>query len=629
MIICNKLLKKYDKLEILKNFSFEFKNYGLYLLFGRSGSGKTTFLNMLCGLTDFNDGSIEYTFLNKKYANQVINDEVMDSIAYISQNTYFVDYLNVFDNLKLCTLDDKLIYKYVEMFELKHLMQSYPNQLSGGEKQRIAIVQALLSNKKIFILDEPTASLDKKNKTIIFNILKELKKEYLIIISSHDVELKEYADELIDFNKLHQYKNNKCKNKYDKNDFLYKPQEPKKIRNLFKYMLKNFKYSKFEKRSSVILFFVFLFSILICFICDTPINKLIANSNKNYKVNQLQISCDEKNSNLCGDFINNKEYNKEIVLNYWQNLPNTTAPDGSTLEFDYETSIIVLPFEKKFFKLENRISYGSYFSNINDIIIDSNMAKSMSDDFNDLIGQKIKIKLYNGEYEFRICGIFDEFTEKDIKYFNALSYDESSLMNKYFINSAFMENNFKVVKEDIVYDVYFENFSSMYEMYSKYNNDATFIKKLDEQYYNLMNIFLTISIILYPLAFMALFISLLFYFQSVMINLEHTQYNYCVYNYYGYSLKKIMNNYIVANLLHIIRIIILSFCFALLISNIFNYINDKMNLISFTVFSYNFTFVFIYIFFVILLTLIISYILSKKIKRMGWYNMLLESRDLL
>lgn len=631
MIICDKIFKKYDKLEILNNFSFEFKDNGLYLLFGRSGSGKTTLLNILCGLTDFNNGSVEYTSLNKKYQKSVVNEDVMDIVAYISQNTYFVDYLNIYDNLRLCSDDDALIKKYLKMFDLYHLLEAYPKTLSGGEKQRIAIIQSLLKNKKIFILDEPTASLDKKNKTMVFKILEKLKEKYLIIVSSHDTELKKYADEMIDFNDLSQNLKIKTRVENNKKEYINITKNKNTSNNLLKFMLKNFKYSKFEKRSSIILFFVFFFSILICFICDTPINKLISNIDKNYNVNQLQISCDENNKYLCEQFINDKKYDKQLVLDYWKNLPNHNLPDGSTVEFNYETSIVVLPFEKKFFKLQNSILYGSYFSDINDIIIDLNLAKTMSYDINSLIGKKIKLKLYNGEYEFRICGIFDDFNEKDIKYFNAISYNESSLLNKYFINSLFMEKNFEVTNNEINYDVYFDDFSSMYEMYLKYadSGDTKFIKGLDEQYYSLMKIFLSVSFVLYPLAFMALFISLLFYFQSVMINLENTQYNYCVYNYYGFSLKKIMNSYVITNLVHIIKIIVLALCSALLISNVFNYINDKVNLLQFTLFSFNIYFLLIYIFSIILLTLIVSYILSRKIKKMGWYNMLLESRDLL
>lgn len=630
MIICDKIFKKYNNLEILNNFSFKFKDSGLYLLFGRSGSGKTTLLNILCGLTDFDAGSIEYTNLNKKYQKRVINNDVMNIVAYISQNTYFVDYLNVYDNLKLCSENDLLIKKYLKMFDLYNIIESYPKNLSGGEKQRIAIIQALLKNKKIFVLDEPTASLDKKNKTIVFKILEKLKENYLIIISSHDSELKEYADKIIDFNNL---QNSKIENEIEKRKDEHNDIEQHKniTNNLLKYMLKNYKYSKFEKKSSLILFFVFFFSILICFVCDTPINKLISNIDKNYSINQFQIKCNDNNKHLCNQLINDKEYDKQLVLDYWKNLPNNNLPDGSTVGFNYETSIVVLPFEQKFFKLQNSILYGSYFSDINDIIIDLNLAKTMSYDIDSLIGKKIKLNLYNGEYEFRICGIFNDFNEKDIKYFNAISYDKYSLMNKYFINSLFMEQNFSIINEEINYDVYFNDFTSMYDMYLKYdsNGEINFIKGLDEQYLDLMSIFMTTSLVLYPLAFMALFISLLFYFQSVMINLENTQYNYCVYNYYGFSLKKIMNSYVIANLVHIIKIIFMSLCFALLISNIFNYINDKINLIPFTPFSFNIYFVIIYIFSVILLTLLISYLLSRKIKKMGWYNMLLESRDLL
>lgn len=631
MIVCNKISKSYGDLKIFDNFSYKFNDTGLYLLYGRSGSGKTTLLNILYGLEPFNNGYIAYSDFGKKYTNIVKNDETINLVSYISQNTYFIDYLTVFDNLMLCNNDENKILDYLEKFYLSNLKDAYPNQLSGGERQRIAIIRALLQNKKILLLDEPTASLDEKNKIIVFNILKKLKKDVLLIVSSHDLAIKDYVDKTIDFNRLNYYNKD-----YGDCSRLLNEQYKNKIKTktkLFQYMLKEYRYSTFKKKSSLILFCVFLISILICFVCDTPVNKLFSSIEKKYNVNQFEVVCKEENKEICNEFLNN-DYPKEVVTNYWQNLPQQNLPDGATIDFDYEINVITLPSKEEYFKLSNRIIYGSYFKDKYDVIIDLDKAKELSgnNDVSTLIGKNITLNLYNGKEEFTIRGIFDEFNEYDFKYFEAISQTESSLKFRYFLNNEFMNNYFKDLEEksSIYYDVYFKDFRSMYNAYEKYiNQENTFVERLDDNYLTLMDNFLMLSIILYPLVIVVLFISLLFYFQSMMTNLEYSKFNYCVYNYYGYSLKEITKNYIITNFLHLIKLLSLSLILAIIIALVLNFINDSFNILSFTLFSFNFLFIFIFIVSILFISLLVSHLLSKKIKKMGWYYLLQESRDLL
>lgn len=201
MINCNKVTKKYQNQIVLDNFTYNFKSTGFYLLFGESGSGKTTFINILSGMTAFDGGNISID--NNEFDEMVSKEIISFKADYITQDTFFIDFLNVFDNLRMVNNDDEYIKKMLVQFNLVSKIEQYPMNLSGGEKQRLSIVRALLSGKKILFLDEPTASLDFDNKIKVFEMLSEIKDRVLIICSSHDLEVKKYADEVIQFEKKH------------------------------------------------------------------------------------------------------------------------------------------------------------------------------------------------------------------------------------------------------------------------------------------------------------------------------------------------------------------------------------------------------------------------------------------
>lgn len=199
MILCSKVSKSYEKNKIIDSFSYSFNDTGFYLLMGESGSGKTTLLNILSGLLSFEGGTIYYDGQN--YIKQVSNEQLMYKIDYVTQDSFFVDFLCVMDNLRLVCADENRIIDVLRQFGLKNVSNKMPSVLSGGEKQRLAIVRSLLNSKKILLLDEPTASLDRENKFAVFDLLKKLKDKILIICTTHDKEAKPYADYVIEFPK--------------------------------------------------------------------------------------------------------------------------------------------------------------------------------------------------------------------------------------------------------------------------------------------------------------------------------------------------------------------------------------------------------------------------------------------
>ena len=180
MIKITNLTKKYKNKVILNDLSYDFDTHGFYIIKGYNGAGKTTLANIL-SLLDFNfDGKVELDGVNiKKIRN--INKIRNERISYIMPKNNLFSFFNVLENIACFNkeYDDTLI-KNIDTFKSI-------NELSGGEKLLVAITRALNSSKDIIILDEITSQLDKEHTLLVLNYLKELQKDKLIILITHDI----------------------------------------------------------------------------------------------------------------------------------------------------------------------------------------------------------------------------------------------------------------------------------------------------------------------------------------------------------------------------------------------------------------------------------------------------------
>ena len=194
---------------VIKNTSIEFPESGLVVFLGSSGSGKTTLLNVISGMDKFNSGeiTIDDKIISKYNANKW--DEIRnDYIGYIFQNYNLLKELSVQDNIELVLringiTDEEEINKRVDYLLKEVGLINYNNrradQLSGGQQQRVAFARALVKNPKIIIADEPTGNLDSKTTIEIMNIIKQISKDKLVIMVTHEQDLAEfYADRIIE-----------------------------------------------------------------------------------------------------------------------------------------------------------------------------------------------------------------------------------------------------------------------------------------------------------------------------------------------------------------------------------------------------------------------------------------------
>ena len=198
MIRVENLSKNYGKRRIFSDFSYAFPDKGLVAIVGESGSGKSTLLNIIAGL-DFDYGG--HTKIMGKDLSKLSDDELCDfrlkNIGYIFQSFNLLN-LDTVENNILMPLDalskapkkikQRRVQDVLTLVNLTKHKKHHVNKLSGGEKQRVAIARAIVNNSKIVLCDEPTGALDEKNGTEIFNLLKKISQNTLVIVATHDVE---------------------------------------------------------------------------------------------------------------------------------------------------------------------------------------------------------------------------------------------------------------------------------------------------------------------------------------------------------------------------------------------------------------------------------------------------------
>ena len=173
---------------LFKNLNFKINNKELLVIKGANGSGKTTLLKILSGLLKPISGSI---IINKKNIN-ILKDEYFKYFEYIGHENAIKTALTVRENLNFYlkikrNLTTKNFEKAIKIFNLKDLLDIKVENLSSGEKRRVSLSRLILSNSKIWFLDEPTNGLDKINTVNFFKILKQhLQLNGLAIVASHD-----------------------------------------------------------------------------------------------------------------------------------------------------------------------------------------------------------------------------------------------------------------------------------------------------------------------------------------------------------------------------------------------------------------------------------------------------------
>ncbi len=214
ILTCRELSKVYtgrtknSSTKALNNISLSISNGEFISIMGPSGSGKTTLLNILSGMLSPDCGTVTLDGIDVNSLSKELQPSFRrEKIGFIFQDFNLIESLTVEENIQVPLVlngeSQKLIIQktdeIVSLMSFKDLIKKYPDELSGGQKQKVSIGRSIIGNPKILFCDEPTGNLDSSSTEIIMDIITELNKENkkTILLVTHDPFTASYSDKVI------------------------------------------------------------------------------------------------------------------------------------------------------------------------------------------------------------------------------------------------------------------------------------------------------------------------------------------------------------------------------------------------------------------------------------------------
>lgn len=209
MIEVTNIKKSYGTAEnkntILKGVSLTVAEGEFVVILGASGSGKSTFLNIMSGIETADSGSVSYDAKDIQQLNEKNRTKFRkEHIGFIFQQYYLLNNLTVDKNVKMGAdlIKNKNYHEIIEAIGLKEKINKFPNELSGGEQQRVSIARALAKNPEILYLDEPTGALDEETGRNVLDYIMKLQQQrkFSMVMVTHNENIAEMADRIIYMN---------------------------------------------------------------------------------------------------------------------------------------------------------------------------------------------------------------------------------------------------------------------------------------------------------------------------------------------------------------------------------------------------------------------------------------------
>lgn len=190
-------------------------NKEITVLYGPSGSGKTTILHMIAGLMKPEAGRIELRD-QTLYENGSTNVPVhRRKVGYVFQQYALFPHMTIWDNIQYGMKNEALAKSLLKDMQIDHLAKQYPHEISGGEKQRTALIRALATEPDVLLLDEPFSALDNETKEISYQQLLALQKNWqipMVLVTHNQEEVERLAHQVVylregKVNEIKRYKN--------------------------------------------------------------------------------------------------------------------------------------------------------------------------------------------------------------------------------------------------------------------------------------------------------------------------------------------------------------------------------------------------------------------------------------
>ena len=209
MIEVKEIIKSYgnsdNKIQVLKGISLKIKDGDFAVILGASGSGKSTFLNVVSGLEYPDSGKVLYDGTDiTTLSDKELTLFRKENVGFIFQQYYLLPNMSVDKNVKMgADLGRNKTYRnIIEAVGLGEKLHKYPSELSGGEQQRVSVARALAKKPKVLFLDEPTGALDEQTGRQVLDYICKLQKKYgfTIVMVTHNLNIAEMATTVIKMN---------------------------------------------------------------------------------------------------------------------------------------------------------------------------------------------------------------------------------------------------------------------------------------------------------------------------------------------------------------------------------------------------------------------------------------------
>lgn len=530
MIEIKNLSKNYGQTEIFDHMSFTFPNEGLVCILGASGCGKSTLLNILAGFDSDYTGDIRVmsSLINKMSTSELCSYR-RDNIGFIFQNYHLLSGYTVLENIGLATElntssmteNEEAAIKLLDKLGLTEKTTEKVENLSGGQKQRVAIARALINSPSVLLADEPTGALDRKTSTEIMMILKELSKDRLVIVITHDSKCAEFADltVAIEDGKLVTQQAIPCivsKTSLRKNS-------PTKV-SVFRRGLKNYKVhlSRYIAVSMAI-------SIgILCFILSLSSGNIIEKSIEEFQ---------EKNTAFNNGYIKVEDDEKRIIEalkgdKRIENIYEQYVINNISLTLDGTTELMVEKYPTP--KAIKKMSYGTMPKDgKNEIAISPSLAAKFGGEIKNLLGKTISLEYMDEIYPLTIRGIFNA------------EYDDIIISSD--VEQKFYQKEMDGKVYSVSYDVTeFEDIVGVSTMLKENGfvsqNASAEVAAFQTTFQNLNHLFLTLSIIILSVC---VFISAI-----LLVKLQNSRYREIgLLSALGYTKSQIRNMVLSENIL--------------------------------------------------------------------------------